>query len=114
MMECGGKSAAAGAARHDWRGRDWPGVFSAPPFWNSGQWCAAHPAAGAEGRAGPPLVEGLRAAAGLAGGRSARSGDAAGSARQPHPQCPLFDTVQRFREIARRTAPGRAALGRTE
>lgn len=99
-MECGGKSPQLVLPDMIEQPEIWPGVFHAA-FWNSGQWCAARtrllvPKGGLDA-----AVEGLRAAAadwpvGDPRDPATRLGPLA-SGRQ-------YETVQGYREIARRTA----------
>ncbi len=99
-MECGGKSPQLVLPDMIGQPEIWPGVFAAA-FWNTGQWCSARtrllvPRGGLEA-----AVEGLRAAA---------ADWPVGDPRDPATRLgPLasgkqYDTVQGFREIARRTA----------
>lgn len=100
MMECGGKSPQLVLPDMIDQPDIWPGVFHAA-FWNTGQWCAARtrllvPKGGLDA-----AVEGLRAAAAdwpVDDPRdpATRLGPLASRAQ--------YDTVQRFREIARQTA----------
>lgn len=100
MMECGGKSPQLVLPDMIDQPDIWPGVFAAA-FWNTGQWCSARtrllvPKGGVDA-----AVEGLRAAA---------ADWPVGDPRDPATRLgPLasrkqYETVQGFREIARRTA----------
>ena len=99
MMECGGKSPQLVLPDMIDEPAIWPGVFHAA-FWNTGQWCAARtrllvPKGGLEA-----AVEGLRAAADWPIGDPRDPATRLG----PLASRKQYDTVQRFREIARQTA----------
>lgn len=99
MLECGGKSPQLVLPDMIGERAIWPGVFHAA-FWNTGQWCAARtrllvPKGGVEA-----AVEGLRAAADWPVGDPRDPATRLG----PLASRKQYDTVQRFREIAHRTA----------
>lgn len=99
MMECGGKSPQLVLPDMIGEAAIWPGVFHAA-FWNSGQWCAARtrllvPKGGLDA-----AVEGLCAAADWPVGDPRDPATRLG----PLASRTQYDTVQRFREIARQTA----------